>query len=133
MTPDRRRSRLVVWLVVILVPLAALVWWLGQAPQGGIGGGLFRAQRSVGEMASLRRDGTAPVIVALDYGTVEVLVDSDGGAAESVLATGHGLEVAAGTQIRVLERANRGRELRVRILSGPWQGRIVWVPARWVQ
>ena len=53
--------------------------------------------------------------------------------AESVLATGHGLEVAAGTQIRVLERANRGRELRVRILSGPWQGRIVWVPARWVQ
>ena len=91
------------------------------------------AQRSVGEMASLRRDGTAPVIVALDYGTVEVLVDSDGGAAESVLATGHGLEVAAGTQIRVLERANRGRELRVRILSGPWQGRIVWVPAQWVQ
>ena len=53
-------------------------------------------------------------------------------AAREVLENGHGLEIAAGTKARVLGRADRGRQCRVRILEGSWSSRIVWVPSRWV-
>jgi hypothetical protein len=43
------------------------------------------------------------------------------------------LEIEAGTRIRVLGYANNSREARVRILEGPWDSRIVWVPARWIR
>jgi len=43
------------------------------------------------------------------------------------------LEIKEGTRIRILEYANKSLEARVRIIEGPWNGRIVWVPARWIR
>ena len=35
--------------------------------------------------------------------------------------------------VRVLERRKRAVEARVRVLEGPWESRIVWVPIDWVR
>jgi hypothetical protein len=131
--PVRGRSRRLLWIAGALVIAAAAVWFLGQDHDSGV---LFRPQRTVGEIAELRSDEGGPVVVAFDRTAVERLVKGgaspSSAAAREVVENGHGLEIAAGTKARVLERADRGRLCRVRILDGSWSSRIVWVPSRWV-
>jgi hypothetical protein len=43
------------------------------------------------------------------------------------------MELPSGTNIRILEYANKGKEARIRILEGPWQSKVVWVPTRWIR
>lgn len=131
--PVRGRSRRLVWIALALVVVAAAVWWLGQEHGGDA---LFRPQRGVGEIGVLRGDGSGPVVVFFDREASARLVRAGGSPSSAVardlVAAGRGLEIAAGTRVRVLERADRGRALRVRVLDGPWSSRIVWLPSRWV-
>lgn len=130
-TRPRRLRRL----ALLVLPVAALLWWLGQEPRGGVGESLFRPQRAAGEIGSLGTDSPGPVVVAFDQPDVAALVAAgeapDPALLRLFLDAGHGLEVAANTRVRVLERA--GRSSRVRILDGPWESRIVWVPSSWVR
>jgi hypothetical protein len=110
-----RRSpiRFFPWLL-LLIPLAALLWWLGQDQSAGSAGRLFRAERSVGELADL-------------------YAGSDRDSLRALESEGRCLGVSAGTRIRVLERSRKDPEARVRIVEGPWASRIVWVPATWIR
>ena len=131
--PPRGRVRRIAWIALFMVFAMVGLWWLGQEHRGDP---LFRPERAAGEIGVLRSEGPGAVVVALDRDSVNRLVkagDSPSSPdARAVVEEGHGLEVAAGTQVRILERANRGRESRVRILDGPWASRVVWVPSRWV-
>ena len=133
--PPKRR-RFLPWFLV-LVPLVAVVWWLGQDRSSGVGDTLFRADRAVGEIGFLGTDGDGPVVAALNYDTVAVLVragnDPDPALMKSLVKDGNCIEVSPGTQVRVLERTDKGRASRVRILDGPWSTRVVWIPARWIR
>lgn len=135
--PKKSPTRFLPWLL-LLIPLIALVWWLGQDQSKGVAETVFRAPRAVGENATLDTGSDRPVLVALDYDSVGALVDMQQGALEVGVASlmdddNRFLEMEAGSRIRVLEFADRSRAARVRILAGPWEGRIVWVPARWIR
>ena len=131
--PRRSRRNYLLW-VLALIPLAAVVWWLGQEDSGGA---LLRADRSAGEIGFVSTDGNGPVIAAMDYDTVAVLVeagrDSDAALVQSLVKEGHCLELSPETQVRVLERTDKGKVSRVRVLDGPWSTRIVWIPAHWIR
>lgn len=132
-TPTRSRKYFLWWLLALL-PLAAVIWWLGQEDSSGT---LLRADRSVGEIGFLRTDGDGPVIASLDYDTVAVLVrkgtEADPGLGRSLVKEGHCIELSPETQVRVLERTDKGKVARVRVLDGPWATRIVWLPTRWIR
>jgi hypothetical protein len=124
--------------LLLLIPLAGFVWWLGQDQSEGVAESVFRGPRAVGENATLDTGSGRPVLVALDYESVGALVDMQQGALEVGVASlmdkdNRFLELEAGSKIRVIEYADKSRVARVRILAGPWEGRIVWVPARWIR
>ena len=124
--------------IFLLIPLAGFIWWLGQDPSEGPGGAVFRDQRAVGETATLDTGMDRPVMVALDHEAVGALLDMTTGALQVGVSSlmnndDRFLEIEGGTKIRILEYANKDREARVRILEGPWESRIVWVPTRWVR
>ncbi len=77
------------------------------------------------------------MVVALDPDSATVLVKAGDVAEGSELAflieQGRAVEVARGTTVRVLGTASRGRVTHVRVISGPWESRKVWVPTRWVR
>jgi hypothetical protein len=130
--PRRSRARHLRWLVLLL-PVALLVWWLGQDQSGTILG----SHRSWGEIGVLENQSGGPVVVGLDSETALVLAKTgDGGGVaktQSLVEGGQAVEMAAGTRVRVLESTGRGRVVKVRILAGPWESRKVWVPTRWVR
>ncbi len=130
-------KRFLPWLL-LLVPVVAFIWWLGQDHSEGVGKTVFRTERPLGSNATLDTGLERPVLVALDHESVGALVDMQSGAIQVGVTSlmnndERFLEIEAGTKIRVLEYANKSREARVRILDGPWESRIVWVPARWVR
>ena len=130
-------KRFLPWLLV-LVPVVAVIWWLGQDHSEGVGKTVFRTERGVGFNATLDTGLDRPVLVALDQESVGALVDMQSGAIQVGVTSlmnndDRFLEIEAGTRIRVLGYANNSREARVRILEGPWDSRIVWVPARWIR
>lgn len=128
----RSRARHLRWLV-LLIPVAVLVWWLGQDHSGSVLG----SHRSWGEIGVLENDREGPVVVALDSDSAMVLSNTDDAAdaadTGSLIESGLAFEVARGTQVRVLETTGGGRVVKVRVISGPWESRKVWVPTRWVR
>ncbi len=122
------------WLPVLVVAAvcAAVVWWLGQSEHSGIFARLFRANPSPGQFAVLELESERRVPAAMDHETVVFIVaaieDDDPGAIEALAVEGRVIEVAAGTRVKVIELVRRQRAARVRILDGPWTGRVVWVP-----
>ena len=130
--PKRSWTRHLRWLVV-LVPIAVLVWWLGQDQSGSILG----SHRSRGEIGVLENDRSGPLLVALDAKSAMVLMksgdDADSAGSGSLIERGLAFEVARGTRVRVLEGSGRGRVVRVRVISGPWDSRKVWVPTVWIR
>ena len=133
-TPGPRRSwtRHLRW-ILVLIPLALLVWWLGQDSSGK----LISHQRSTGEIGVLENDHGGPVVVALDPDSATVLVKvgdvAEGSELAFMIEQGRAVEIARGTAVRVLGTAARGRVAHVRVISGPWESRKVWVPTRWVR
>lgn len=84
---------------------------------------------TVGDKASLYDDQGTPVLVAVDYESLEALInalaaDDDYGASE-LLLTGRLFSVDSGTRVLVTDLALYATE--VRILEGPYEGRKVWV------
>lgn len=128
----RRWTRHLRWLVV-LVPLALLVWWLGQDHSGS----LIATHRTTGEIGVLENDSDGPVVVALDADSAVVVLETgdDAGVEEltSLIERGRAFQMDRGTTVRVLSSAHRSRVVQVRVISGPWESRKVWVPTRWVR
>jgi hypothetical protein len=135
---ERARRRR--WLAVAVV-LASLVggtlWWLGSDRRQGFASELFTVTKSRTELGVLHRGDLSTVIAALDREALEELIAAleadDEAGIERVRSSPRCIEIAAGTRVRVLERHKRAVEARVRVLEGPWESRIVWVPIDWVK
>lgn len=129
-----QRTRTIPWLPIILVVVVLVVatLWLGQARDGGLFGELFRANRTAGHFGVLAIDGRKRVPAAMDHETVVFVVDAvedaDPGSLQALAVQGRIIDVESGTKIKVIERVRRDRAARVRILEGPWTGRVLWVP-----
>jgi hypothetical protein len=134
--PKRSATRFLPWLL-LLIPLGGAVWWLGQPKEEGGAAGLFREEHSVGEIASVDTGAGRPVLAALDHDGVGPLVTLQQGPVQinvgSLMDSDRYIELPAGTEIRVLEYADKGAASRVRVLQGPWESRIVWIPTRWIR
>jgi hypothetical protein len=128
-TPPWRR----IAVVGVVIALAAVaLWWLGGDREAGFGSSLFQAQRGRTDIGVLRSGDEPVVMVALDRDTAVRLAraidDEDESARAQLAGSPNCLPIAAGSRVRVLERRKRGVEARVRILDGPQNSRIVWVP-----
>lgn len=135
--PGKKTNRIFL-AIFLLIPLAGFIWWLGQDQSEGPASSAFREQHVVGEIATVDTGTDRPVLVALDHEAVGALVDMRTGAIQVGVTSlinddNRFLELEAGTKIRILEYANKNREARVRIIEGPWESRIVWVPGRWIR
>jgi len=132
LVPDRKRS--VPWLPVLacLALMVVVFYWLGTANQEGPFSKFFKPERGPGQFAVLAIAGQDRVPAAMDRETVVFLVDAiedaDRGSVEALSAQGKIIDVSSGTRIKVIERVRSDRSARVRILEGPWTGRVVWVP-----
>jgi len=128
--------RFLPWLL-LLIPVVALIWFLGQDQSEGPASAVFREEHSVGENATVDTGSGRPVLVALDHEAVGALLTLQQGAVEisvgALMDQDRYIELPAGTGVRILEYANKGREARIRILDGPWQSRVVWMPSRWIR
>jgi predicted RNA-binding Zn-ribbon protein involved in translation (DUF1610 family) len=128
------RAIAVTTLVVGLVVVA--LWWLGGEREGGFGSSLFRATKGRTQLGVLRYGDQPVVLAALDRETARRLAraveDRDDRTLRELRDSPNCLLVAAGCRVRVLERHKRRPEARVRILDGPQNSRIVWVPITWV-
>ncbi len=131
-----RRVRRLGGATVVVAFLAVVLWYLGGNRDEGFGSFLFKAEKARTHTGQLRFGDSPTILVALDRDGVERLLAAAraGGRFDpSELAQSPGfLPVAAGTRVRVLER-RRGAEARVRILNGPQNSRVVWVPIAWVR
>jgi hypothetical protein len=134
--PKRSATRFLPWLL-LLIPLAGAVWWLGQPKEEGAAAGLFRDEHAVGEIASVDTGSGRPVMASLDYEGVGPLVTLQQGAVQinvgSLMDSDRYIELPAATEIRILGYADKGAAARIRILKGPWESRIVWIPTRWIR
>ncbi len=132
---SRRRRRLLVTLAA-LVAVVLLVLWLGGDRDEGFGSSLFKTEKGRTQIGVLGRGSADIVMVALERDGLDELMDLSNDAASPVpdelLSSPRYLQVAAGTRVRVLERSRGGRT-RVRVLDGPQNSRIVWVPLAWIQ
>jgi hypothetical protein len=130
-------KRFIPWLLLALVPVVALVWFLGQDQSEGPAKAVFREEHSVGENATVDTGADRPVLVALDHESVGALQTLGQGNVQinvgSLMDQDRYIELPSGTNIRILEYANKGKEARIRILEGPWQSKVVWVPTRWIR
>jgi hypothetical protein len=130
-------ARFLPWLVLLMIPLVALLWFLGQDQSRGPAETVFRAQRSAGSNATVDTGMNRPVLVALEYEAVGPLLALSRGTArinvDDLMDQKRYIELPTGTSVRILEFADKGRVARVRILEGPWQSRIVWMPSRWIR
>lgn len=129
--PEGRRRLPWLALAIAAVVLATAALWLGQAHTSGWLGELFRPQRSAGQFATLALEGRDRVPAAMDRETAifvaGALEDPDPGSLDALRVQGRIVDVAAGTQVKVVEWVRSDRTARVRILTGPWTGRVVWV------
>jgi len=130
-------KRFIPWLLLALIPVVALLWFLGQDQSEGPASAVFREARSVGENATVDTGLGRPVLAALDHEAVAALQTIGQGNVQinvgALMDQDRYIELPPGTSVRILEYANKGREARIRILEGPWQSKVVWIPTRWIR
>jgi hypothetical protein len=130
-------KRFILWLLLALIPVVAIIWFLGQDQSEGLAKAMFREGHSAGENATVDAGSGRPVLVALDHEAVGALQTLGQGNVQinvgSLMDQSRYIELPSGINIRILEYANKGKEARIRILEGPWQSKVVWVPARWIR
>jgi predicted RNA-binding Zn-ribbon protein involved in translation (DUF1610 family) len=134
-----RRSRIrrnVVLAAIVVVSLGLVLLWLGGDREQGFGSSLFQTQKARSQIGELRFETAPTVPVALDRDGVakleEIARAGEGPSARPAFESSDYLQIEAGTRVRVVE-TSRGGLARVRILSGPQNSRIVWVPIDWVE
>jgi len=131
----RRRRRLVLAMIGVVVT-ASIVWWLGGNRGEGFGSSMFTTVKARAEIGQLFFEEAPTVPVALDRDSVAVLAKiaetGEGPSARQAFESPEFLQVSAGTRVRVIE-TYRGGQARVRVLNGPQNSRIVWVPIAWVK
>ena len=131
LVPDDRRP--IPWraLAIALVVLAAIAWWIGQVHEGGWFADWFKPTRGPSQFAVLEIEGETQVPAAMDRETVVFIVgaleDPDPGTLAALRVQGRIIDIAAGTRIKIIEWIRRDKIARVRVLTGPWTGRVVWV------
>jgi len=135
---ERARRRRWLAVVVVLATLVGVVlWWLGSDRREGFASELFTVTKSRTELGVLHRGDHPSVTAALDREALEEMIAAlqagDEAGLERLRSSPRCIEIAAGTRVRVLERRKRSVEARVRVLEGPWESRIVWVPIDWVR
>jgi len=132
-----RRRRWLAIGAVLAALLGIALWWLGGDRRQGFASDLFTMSKSRTEIGVLAQGDEATVTVALDrealHEMIAALEAGDETGLERLRSSPRCIEVAAGTRVRVLERRKRAVEARVRVLEGPWESRIVWVPIDWVR
>jgi hypothetical protein len=130
-------TRFLPWIVLLLIPVVGLLWFLGQDQSEGPVQAVFREHRSVGENATVDAGSGKPVLVALEHEAVGALLNLGQGNVQinvsSLMDQDRFIELPSGASVRVLEYTDKGRVARIRILEGPWQSRIVWIPTRWIR
>lgn len=131
-----RRARRLITAAAAVVFLTVVLWYLGGDREQGFGSSLFRSEKTRTQTGELRFGDAPTILVALDrdgVGQLLAVAKTGGDVFPTELAQSPGyLPVSTGTRVRVLER-RRGAEARVRILDGPQNSRIVWVPIAWVR
>jgi DNA-directed RNA polymerase subunit RPC12/RpoP len=134
--PRSRYGRAVLYAAVGVVVVGLLMWWLGGDHETGVGGSLFRTQKARAQIGELHFEHAPTVPVALDRESVaelsRIAKTGEGPAARPAFESPRFLQISAGTRVRVIE-TQRGGQARVRILAGPQNSRIVWVPIDWVK
>lgn len=132
---SRRRRHLAV-ATAALVATILLVLWLGGDRDEGFGSSLFKTEKGRTQIGVLDRGSADVVMVALERDGLDELMELSKDTAvpvpDELLSSPRYLQVATGTRVRVLERSRGGRT-RVRVLDGPQNSRIVWVPLAWIQ
>jgi hypothetical protein len=130
-------SRFVPWILLVLIPVVGLAWFLGQDQREGPAETIFREQRSAGDNATVDAGSGKPVLVALEYQAVGALLTLGQGNVQvnvgALMDQDKYIELPSSTNVRILEYTDKGRIARIRILEGPWQSRIVWIPSRWIR
>ena len=130
-------ARFLPWLVLVLIPVVGLLWFLGQDQSEGPAEAMFREQRSAGDNATVDAGSGRPVLVALEYEAVGALLTIGQGNVQinvgALMDQDKYIELPASTGVRILDYTDKGRVARIRILEGPWQSRIVWIPTRWIR
>ena len=119
--------RIIASIACLLAVCAAIGVFLSSSPSGNDSSP--STILTVGDKATLYDDQGTPVLVAVDYESLEALInalaaDDDYGASE-LLLTGRLFSVDSGTRVLVTDLALYATE--VRILEGPYEGRKVWV------
>lgn len=137
-TPSKSSaSRFVPWILLVLIPVIGLAWFLGQDQSEGPAETIFREQRSAGDNATVDAGSGKPVLVALEYEAVGALLTLGQGNVQinvgALMDQDKYIELPSSTNVRILEYTDKGRIARIRILEGPWQSRIVWIPSRWIR
>jgi predicted nucleic acid-binding Zn-ribbon protein len=130
-------TRFLPWIVLLLIPVVGLMWFLGQDHTEGPAETVFRAQRPAGANATVDTGMDKPVLVALEHEAVGALLTLGQGSVQinvnALMDQKRYIELPSGAPVRILEYTDKGRVARIRILEGPWQSRIVWVPTRWIR
>jgi hypothetical protein len=130
-------TRFLPWLLLLLIPVIGLFWFLGQDQSEGRAETLFRDQVAAGDNANVDAGSGKPVLVALEYEAVAALLTLGQGNVQinvgALMDQDRYIELPSNTNVRVLDYTDKGRVARIRILEGPWQSRIVWIPTRWIR
>lgn len=132
LVPEKKRR--IPWMPIIVgaTLLVVVAWVLGQSDPDGFLATLFRPSRAAGQFVELRIDGRDRVPAAMDQETavfvVNALEDADPGSLEVLRVQGRIIDVASGTQVKVIELVDRDGTARTRVLEGQWTGRVLWVP-----
>ena len=117
----------IIFCAACLLFICAGIWILLASPSGN--GSSRSTSLTIGDKAILYDDQGIALLVAVDYQSLEALIDAlaaddDYGASE-LLLTGRLFSVDSGTRVLVTDLALFTTE--VRILEGPYEGRKVWV------
>jgi len=130
--PEESGSRTALYVVgatvLAMLALTALFAWLGGPREGEVRTGRYGVVSS---------DPGPEILATFDRDTVQEATrlsaagDADG--AEELVSAFRAVRVASGTRLEVLEGGGPGSPVRVRLLTGPWTTKKVWLLAEWVE
>lgn len=114
------------------IPLIGLVVWFSLPKDAS--SRLFSRQVFPGQVLIVAGEGTGPErFGAIDREQAGQLVDRAEGGASAATPPPSVVRIALGTRVSVVEHRKAERVVVARVLEGPWSGRTLWIPARWLE